>query len=409
MNRLNLIMMALALVLSAKAEVKTLKVKVANPSSVERTAVPVVVPLAEQYSTALVKLGDKEIPCQLDDLNDDGVYDELSFLTDMKKKEKQTFTVVLSTEGEPRQYQNQTYGYLGIRDRGAKNQKHQQIKSVTFPKETNPYNYIYPHGAVMENDMVGFRVYCDHRQSIDYYGHRQHKMDVKETGFYTNDEQRAAGYGEDVLYTGSTYGCGALHGWDGKNAIMFENVRNRTQTVVCEGPVRCILDITNKGWRPYEGCKPLDITTRYILYYGHRDVEVQVRFSRNVADVQLSTGIVDIVEGSEEFTDKAGLRGDWGRACAGNNPKVYDTITVGLGVYVPKQYYKADSHFTDGKERLPNQAYVQVVGTDTDNLHYWFNATCDIETFGFSGKEAWFAYLKKWKKELDNPAVITIN
>ena len=149
MNRLNLIMMALALVLSAKAEVKTLKVKVANPSSVERTAVPVVVPLAEQYSTALVKLGDKEIPCQLDDLNDDGVYDELSFLTDMKKKEKQTFTVVLSTEGEPRQYQNQTYGYLGIRDRGAKNQKHQQIKSVTFPKETNPYNYIYPHGAVM--------------------------------------------------------------------------------------------------------------------------------------------------------------------------------------------------------------------------------------------------------------------
>ena len=93
MNRLNLIMMALALVLSAKAEVKTLKVKVANPSSVERTAVPVVVPLAEQYSTALVKLGDKEIPCQLDDLNDDGVYDELSFLTDMKKKEKQTDTL----------------------------------------------------------------------------------------------------------------------------------------------------------------------------------------------------------------------------------------------------------------------------------------------------------------------------
>ena len=83
MNRLNLIMMALALVLSAKAEVKTLKVKVANPSSVERTAVPVVVPLAEQYSTALVKLGDKEIPCQLDDLNDDGVYDELSFLTNL--------------------------------------------------------------------------------------------------------------------------------------------------------------------------------------------------------------------------------------------------------------------------------------------------------------------------------------
>ena len=408
MKRINLILMALAISLALSAAEKTFTVKVTNPASKEKKAVPVVISLNEEVASALVKQGDKEIPCQLDDLNDDGIYDELAFLTDMKKKEKQTFTVTLSTEGEPRTYNNQTYGYLGIRDRSAKNQKHQQIKSVTFPKETNPYNYIYPHGAVMENDMVGFRVYCDHRQSLDYYGHRQHKMDVKETGFYTTDEQRAAGFGEDVLYTGSTYGCGALHGWDGKKAVMFENVRNRTQTVVCEGPVRCILDITNKAWRPYQGCKPMDITTRYILYYGHRDVEVQVRFSRNVPDVPLSSGIVDIIEGSEEYSDKAGLRGDWGRACAGNNPQVYDTITVGLGIYVPKQYYKADSHFTDGKERLPNQAYVQVMGTQTDKLNYWFTATCDIETFGFEGKEAWFDYLKEWKKDLEKPAQISI-
>ena len=189
---------------------------------------------------------------------------------------------------------------------------------------------------------------------------------------------------------------------------MFDNVRNRTQTVVCEGPVRTILDITNKAWRPYEGCKPVDIRTRYLLYYGHRDVEVQVQFSRPVADIPLSTGIVDIVEGSTEFSDKAGLRGDWGRACAGNNPKVYDTITVGLGIYVPKQYYKADSHFTDGKDHLPNQAYVQVVGTDTDNMHYWFTCTCDIETFGFKDKDAWFKYLKEWKKEMEKPVCIKI-
>ena len=103
---------------------------------------------------------------------------------------------------------------------------------------------------------------------------------------------------------------------------MFENVRNTTETIVCEGPVRTIVDITNKGWRPTPDCKPVDIVTRYILYYGHRDVEVQVKFSRPVPDLQLSTGIVDIVEGSEEFSDKAGLRGDWGTACAGNGSGV---------------------------------------------------------------------------------------
>ena len=398
----------LAAVVAAQAADKTLTVTVTNPSKTERRAVPVVIEVDDDVRSALVTLDGKEIPCQLDDLDDDGEFDELAFVTDMAKKEKQTFTVTLSEQGEPRKYENRTYGYLGIRDRSEKNQKHQRITSVTFPKDTNPYNYIFPHGAVMENDMVGFRVYADHRQSLDYYGHRNYKMDIAETAFYTTQEQRDKGYGEDVLYTGSTYGCGALHGWDGKKSVMFENVRNRTQTVVCEGPVRTILDITNRTWQPYEGCKPVDIRTRYILYYGHRDVEVQVDFSRDVADIPLSTGIVDIVEGSTEFSDKAGLRGDWGRACAGNNPKVYDTITVGLGIFVPKQYYKADSHFTDGKERLPNQAYVQVVGTKDDDMHYWFTCTCDIETFGFKDKEAWFSYLKEWKKELEAPAAIKI-
>lgn len=398
----------LAAVVAAQAADKTLTVTVTNPSKTERRAVPVVIEVDDDVRSALVTLDGKEIPCQLDDLDDDGEFDELAFVTDMAKKEKQTFTVTLSEQGEPRKYENRTYGYLGIRDRSEKNQKHQRITSVTFPKDTNPYNYIFPHGAVMENDMVGFRVYADHRQSLDYYGHRNYKMDIAETAFYTTQEQRDKGYGEDVLYTGSTYGCGALHGWDGKKSVMFENVRNRTQTVVCEGPVRTILDITNKAWQPYEGCKPVDIRTRYILYYGHRDVEVQVDFSRDVADIPLSTGIVDIVEGSTEFSDKAGLRGDWGRACAGNNPKVYDTITVGLGIFVPKQYYKADSHFTDGKDRLPNQAYVQVVGTKDDDMHYWFTCTCDIETFGFKDKEAWFKYLKEWKKELEAPAAIKI-
>lgn len=398
----------LAAVVAAQAADKTLTVKVTNPSKTERKAVPVVIEVDGDVRSALVTLDGKEIPCQLDDLDDDGEFDELAFVTDMAKKEKQTFTVTLSEQGEPRKYENRTYGYLGIRDRSEKNQKHQRITSVTFPKDTNPYNYIFPHGAVMENDMVGFRVYADHRQSLDYYGHRNYKMDIAETAFYTTQEQRDKGYGEDVLYTGSTYGCGALHGWDGKKSVMFENVRNRTQTVVCEGPVRTILDITNRAWQPYEGCKPVDIRTRYILYYGHRDVEVQVDFSRDVADIPLSTGIVDIVEGSTEFSDKAGLRGDWGRACAGNNPKVYDTITVGLGIYVPKQYYKADSHFTDGKDHLPNQAYVQVVGTKDDDMHYWFTCTCDIETFGFKDKDAWFKYLKEWKKELEAPAAIKI-
>lgn len=408
MKNILLTIAALSLSIVASAAEKEILVVVKNPMSVSRGAVPVVVKLDGNYTSAKVTRGDRELPCQLDDMDDDGTYDELSFVTDMAKRERQVISIVLSTEGEPKKYEEKTYGYLGIRDRdkSAKTLKHQPIKSVTFPPTSSPYNYIFPHGAVMENDMVGFRIYCDNRQSIDYYGHKYRKADIAETGFYPSKAQVAEGSGDDVLYTGSTYGCGALHGWDGTKSVMFDNVRNSTHTVVASGPVRTVIDITNKAWRPYAGCKPVDIRTRYILYVGHRDVEVQVNFSREVPDVALSTGIVDIVEGSEEFSDKSGLRGCWGTACAGNNPQVYDTHTVGLGIMVPKTYYKKDSHFTDGKEKLPNQAYAQVVGTCTDELHYWFTCTCDMETFGFISKDDWFHHLMDWKKMLSNPVSI---
>ena len=82
--------------------------------------------------------------------------------------------------------------------------------------------------------------------------------------------------------------------------------------------------------------------------------------------------------------------------------------TVGLAVCVPKKYYAGDSYFTNGKETLPDQAYVALLETKGDNLHYWFTATCDMETFGFKDSKAWFKYLKEWKKEVSEPVKVSI-
>lgn len=399
---------AIAIVSSLFAEDKTMTLRIRNTMSIDRSDVPVTIPLDGDYTTALVLVNGSEVPCQLDDFDDDGKYDELSFLTSLSKKERQTVTVTLSTEGTPRQYAHKTYGSLSLRDRSAKNPKHLPIRTLTVPKESNSYQYIFPHGPLLESELVGFRIYADHRQSVDYYGHRNKKLELQETAFYPTKEQKTTTYGDDVLFTGNTYGCGTLHGWDGKTSVMYDDVRNRTYTIVAQGPVRSVVETVNRGWRMTPEARPVDVTTRYILYAGHRDVLVDVRFSRSVADLQLSTGVVDVV-GSEELTDKDGIRGCWGTALAGKNTDVYDVHTVGLAVFVPKEYYKGDSYFTDGKETLPNQAYVALVGTQTDHLHYWFAATCDMETFGFADSKSWLSWLKDWKKELSTPVQVTIS
>ena len=93
---------------------RTLTVSVTNPSNVERTDVPVVLSLASygEVRSALVTLSGKEVPCQLDDLNQDDTFDELCFLADLGKKEQKEYTITLMDEGEPRTYPARTYAEM---------------------------------------------------------------------------------------------------------------------------------------------------------------------------------------------------------------------------------------------------------------------------------------------------------
>ncbi|MCH5310033.1 MAG: DUF4861 family protein, partial [Prevotella sp.] len=115
----NLMMLAiLATTASTALAQQALTVSVSNPSKSVRMDEPVVIPL-QQYGdirSAVVTLNGKEIPCQLDDLDQDETYDELCFLADLQGKQKQEYTVTLYTEGEPRQYPARVYAEMLMRN-----------------------------------------------------------------------------------------------------------------------------------------------------------------------------------------------------------------------------------------------------------------------------------------------------
>ena len=72
---------------------------------------------------------------------------------------------------------------------------------------------------------------------------------------------------------GNSCGVGALKGWDGTKATHIEPIAFRTESILAYGPIRTIVDVTVKGWN-YQG-KELNMTNRYILYAGHRDLLVE--------------------------------------------------------------------------------------------------------------------------------------
>ena len=378
---------------------QTILVTVENPTSVLRTDQPVVIPLSNdgQVQSALVKAGDEEIPCQLDDLDQNDCFDELCFLADLKAKEKKQFSVTLYAEGEPRQYPARVYADLLVRNSKVKekNKHNNFLESITARGDcADPYHILHHHGVDFESELNGIRIYFDKRQTIDLYGKFQKRLELEATQFYTTKEQKAEGYGDDVLWVGNTFGLGAFRGWDGQQPTMIEPVRSRTQRIISYGPLRTIVELFDRGWQI--GQQKVNMTVRYTQYAGHRDTDVDVYFNQPVARQLFSTGVINVKD-SEEYSDHQGLRGCWGTDWPSNDHENFKPETVGLGICIPMRYVKSE-------EPANKDNYGFVVGTPDRHLSYKIIYCSANETFGYHSAKEWFDFLQNWKNtEVEQP------
>lgn len=393
--------------MAANAETKTIRIGLANTLNVKRSDVPVVISLKDipfNVVDAVVKDGDREVPSQIDDLDRNLRNDELAFVIDMEAKGKKTLTVELYSDKQTeRNYPRRTYGDMIVRDfkTKKKNKFPGYIHSLSAPEGVDVFHLLHHHGADFESELVAYRVYFDERQTYDLYGKYNKQLELQTSQFYPDDEQLAAGYGDDVLWAGQTVGLGALRGWDGQKPTMVSPVKSRGQRMVASGPVRTIVELTDEGWQL--GGQTFNLRQNVIIYAGHRDCEVQVYQDTPAEGVQFATGVINLNE--KMYSDHKGLVGDWGgnwpngaKDSIAGKPK----IVVGLAVNVPEKYVISEP--ANQKDQ-----FLYTFGMKgSDRLTYNMAFTCDKETFGFKDAKEWFAWMKQWKKELDNPVKVTV-
>ena len=403
MNKLFLTALVALFSTSALAQ-HVITVSVANPSVADRADQPVIISLSDYgyVSRAIVSCNGSEIPCQLDDLDQDESFDELCFLADLKGKQSKQYEITLYSDPklEPAQYPARVFAEMLIRnDKVKQKNKHNNfIESITARGDcANSYNIQHHHGVDFESELNGIRIYFDKRQTLDLYGKFQKRLELETTQFYTSPEQKAEGYGDDVLWVGNTFGLGAFRGWDGSQPTMIEPVKSRTQRIISYGPLRTIVEVIDKGWQG------LNITERYIQYAGHRDTDIEVFFTKknvDVTDYRFSTGVIN-VKGSQEFSDKNGLRGCWGSDFPTGDTINTKRETVGLGILIPKQYVVSE-------QPANKDNYAFVVKACDNNIKYKIAYSSDNEAFGYHSANDWFNYLKLWRKEVEQPVKVTV-
>ena len=281
-----------------------------------------------------------------------------------------------------------------------KNRHNNFLESITARGDcANSYNLQHHHGVDFESELNGIRIYFDKRQTLDLYGKFQKRLELQATQFYTSKEQKAEGYGDDVLWVGNTFGLGAFRGWNGHEPTMIDPVRSRTQRIISYGPLRTIVEVFDRGWKPYDDKPAINMTIRYTQYAGHRDTDVDIYFNRDVSDYQFSTGIIN-VKNSEEYSDKKGLRACWGTDWPSGDHENFKPETVGLGIYIPMNYIQSE-------ETANTDNYAFVISVPNSHILYKVTYCSDNENFGYHSAKDWFKYLQDWKKEVEMPVKVS--
>lgn len=361
-----------------------------NPLDERVVGIPVVIPLAEYGDVKTANVyGSHDIPFQLDDLDKDGVADELVFLLNIDPGYTKHIKITLNDTIGPQTFEQKSRAYLKLRD---ERKKYPEIESITYKGDSDNsviYNTIYGHGAVMESMLNAWRIYVDNRQSIDLYGKKARQLELETTGFYTTPEQSAEGYGRDILWAGKSVAAGSFRGLTDGQPATIDTVASRTQRIIASGPIRSIIEVEDKDW--VINGKKVNMLQRYTQYGLNPYFTAEIFLDGEGADQVFCTGVQKIGDnGGEGFIAENGLAGSWGT----NIPeKKYPemTETLGIGIQVDP------SNIVNAREDDLNYL-IEVKPDANGKITYHVNFVSAMEKKAPENLSEWRSRLEKWSR-----------
>lgn len=234
------------------------------------------------------------IPYQLDDIDKDGVWDELFFMTDFKPHEKKMI-----------------YLYIGKNERGMfEHHTHAEIGS--YGKHIIPW---------WESEVMGWKLW--YFSDVDLYGKREpmlvsnHENTVNTSGYTAGSK-----YGNDIMTVESLFGVGGICLFEDEahpdkiSRPRFSSFKGKGQIfdtryafdVVVNGPLRSMIRVHIMNWRTGRGAYELE--QLYTAYKNKSYSTCKVKFlsfTSETNNISFGCGIRKLMKEAEFYHDNGAL------------------------------------------------------------------------------------------------------
>ena len=269
------------------------------------------------------------------------------------------------------------------------------------------YHQLHHHGVAVESELMAYRIYFDKKQTIDPYCKRKPQLELAHSHWYPNDSLLAAGYGDDILRVSGTVGVGSVKYWKNK-LYHIEDVGERQQWIVKKSRKKATIAVCDVDWTVPDGNqedpekrKVVDLNVEYTMRAGHRDMRCDVKASEPVEG--LCTGVQTIpAKGGKDtisiILPNGVLLASWGTDWPVNDSAKYAKETVGLGVFIPKEYAGALVH-----DKQNNLCLLKLSSASRQHSAHFYLTCCGATKENHpvaTNATEWLIYLRRWAGNL---------
>lgn len=337
------------------------------------------------------------IQYQLEDIDQDGLNDQLFLLDDFDAKEERNYEVIVDTN-------TKTTTTLADRTNIHFATLHHPTAVITeanrlTEEDSLVATYYQMEGPAWENDKVGFRNYFDQRNGIDIFGKRTEKMVLDTVGLEGSNYHELDEWGMDVLKVGSSLGAGAIA--LEKDGVLYRVTGSPSSyRLINQGALRSTFRLAFDSVSVDD--KTLSLTHDITITAGKHYYQSHVEINEKQEDILLVSGIVNFHSDSllYPFTE-GGYEGM--SMIYTHSQQAEDKAFMGMGLICHNDDFIEKSKAPDANEDIVN-SYLMKMKIDKNNGNdFYFLTGWETQDPGFKDEEYYLLMMMTASAELAFP------